>query len=329
MARIVTFTIPLLGIVFMLSVAFVFLKKDFSKVHSNMQEAEKCADSNAVAVENHPSSTNALTRNDGSETIFLGDFTIMCHVSYLNHWVYFDTRDREIMPHVCTGQAWKKDINHAVNSIIQRGWSVLDIGANYGWYSLEIAKIIGDEGRVIAIEPHPRIFKLLQSTIQLSEFSGIIETVNKAAYNQTNTQHSINLDVTEPPRISTTKIDSENRNVVWATVVTVKIDDLVREMGIEKVDFIRIDVDGDEDVVWEGMKETLHKNQNLIVFLETNPQRMIAQGKDPEAFYRKLDRRYKTLRVVGENGALEDTSVEELAVKAGEIILALYPFSSP
>lgn len=56
---------------------------------------------------------------------------------------------------------------------LQRGQNVWDIGANIGYFSLEFARSVGPEGKVLSFEPHPKIFQVLQRNIKRNKYKNI------------------------------------------------------------------------------------------------------------------------------------------------------------
>jgi len=57
----------------------------------------------------------------------------------------------------------------------------VDVGAHIGKYTLQIAKIVGETGRVVAVEPHPTTFQILRRNIELNSLKNVF-AVNVACY---------------------------------------------------------------------------------------------------------------------------------------------------
>lgn len=56
---------------------------------------------------------------------------------------------------------------------LQKGQTAWDIGANIGYFSLEFARSVGPEGKVLSFEPHPEIFQVLQRNIKRNKYKNI------------------------------------------------------------------------------------------------------------------------------------------------------------
>ncbi|KAJ3111757.1 hypothetical protein HK098_008340 [Nowakowskiella sp. JEL0407] len=263
---------------------------------------------------------------DVKAPIYLGNNNIMCHARHLNRWMFFDSRDKGIMPHICTGFPWEIEITRAFESTVRPGWTVLDIGANYGWYTLKLADLVGGSGKVISLEAQPRTFGLLSWAVEINGLNGHVSVYNNAVYSRSNETVKISF-IPDRPLNNALLVDTmkeDNRSVELMDVKTIKIDDLVTQLNLTNVDFMKIDVEGVEDAVWDGMQETLTRFPKLVVFMEVNSYRMRENNKDPRAFYNKIQSRFPVLRRVGDYGAIVPIDIENMVGQTSDIFLALY-----
>lgn len=133
-----------------------------------------------------------------------------------------------------------------------RGEVFIDVGAHVGKYTLQVARILGNNGLVIALEPHPGNYRALLKGIQLNGFKNIV-ALNVAAWDR---DCKLKLFIHDAAVHHSTKIDLGLGHV---EVKARAIDQVVEELGVKQVDWIKIDVEGAEMEVLKGLKKTLVK----------------------------------------------------------------------
>jgi len=134
----------------------------------------------------------------------------------------------------------------------------VDIGAHIGKYALHAAKVVGNEGMVVAIEPHPVNYQTLQRNIELNKLENVI-ALNLAAWNMDCKLKLFTGDATARHSIKT------NWRRGWLEVEARVMDHVLKELGIGPVNRIKIDVEGAEYEVLCGLEETISKYKPKIV----------------------------------------------------------------
>lgn len=177
-----------------------------------------------------------------------------------------------------------------------RGGHVLDVGANIGYTALVFARLVRPPFNVFAFEPEPANFELLKETIRLYGRDGAIVPVASAIggsegvadlwYNETH--HGDHRVITPGLESSLSRQDRR------FTVPMTTIDGFAQSRRIQSgVKFIKIDVQGYEPAVCEGMTQTLQNNPDIIVSVEYSPEHMLAMGFQPYDLLRYfLDKRF-------------------------------------
>jgi FkbM family methyltransferase len=140
---------------------------------------------------------------------------------------------------------------------IKAGDRVLDIGANIGFHTLFFSELVGTTGKVTAFEPVPSNFVKLIANIALNNYQNIIS--ENFALGDKNEVLKIAADEKSVNPGAFNLFDHSG-----SIEITCKIGDEV--IGDEKVDFIKIDVEGYESFVFEGLTATIQKNKPKIVF---------------------------------------------------------------
>ena len=174
---------------------------------------------------------------------------------------------------------WKK--------ILKEGQTIFDIGANIGYYSLMASKRIGN-GKIYAFEPVKQTFERLTKNVKLNNFKNI-KLNNLAVSNEVGT---VDIYVANSKNTGTSSITKHMHfNGDKQTVKSVTIDHFIKSNNIEAMDIVKIDVEGAEMMVIEGMEKSLRKF-NPIVMIELIDERLKAAGssiKEAYDFFEKLN----------------------------------------
>ena len=172
---------------------------------------------------------------------------------------------------------------------IKKGWIVIDVGSEFGYYAIKAGRLVGSEGKVLAIEPFPETYQLLKMNIRLHKFVDHIVPICKAVGKQTGKAklyETISPGGTSiVPRRSSFKLN-KNRLLMWLEfakkrtifkiireryapvryVVPVDtLDRIAKEYSLEKIDLIKIDVEGAELDVLKGSRSILKRNKPILL----------------------------------------------------------------
>ena len=151
--------------------------------------------------------------------------------------------------------------------IVKEGDVVLDIGANIGYYVLIESKLVGEQGKVYAIEPVSSNLVQLQQNLKLNNCKNV--EVFKLAVGDKNGKAKIYIP--EKRNLSTldkNALEGNLKSVEEIEVITV--DSFLDKKP--KPNFIRMDVEGYEFYIIKGMNKTL--KLNIKLFIEIHPHKM-------------------------------------------------------
>ena len=160
---------------------------------------------------------------------------------------------------------WESWITLALARTLRPGWHCLDVGANHGYYTLVMADGAGPDGRVLPVEPTPRLADLLRQTLDVNGFPNV-EVVSKAASDADGKTLQLVIPARRSLNAHLAEVAGPTEDAV--AVESVTIDALTRDWP--RVDLIKIDVEGAEESVWRGMERTISDNPDLVVILEFN-----------------------------------------------------------
>ena len=151
-------------------------------------------------------------------------------------------------------------------SYIKEGMNVIDIGANIGAITLQMAKMISKNGKVFSFEPSPYNYKQANKNISLNNFSNI-KLVNQGLGNKKETAFLYNVNPTNRGMLRLLPENYETKSYEKEEVVIDTLDKSMEKFSIPKPDFIKIDVEGFEYKVLQGAHETLSKYRPIL-FIE-------------------------------------------------------------
>lgn len=158
---------------------------------------------------------------------------------------------------VYTGD-YEPELKKVFRSHIKKGDHILDIGANIGFHTLFFAELVGPTGKVTAFEPVPSNFDALNKNILLNEAQHIV--AKNAALGAKNETITINADQ-ESENPGAFNLFDQTGDVL----INCYIGDELLEQE-EKIDLIKIDVEGYEGFVIQGLVRSIAKHQPIIIF---------------------------------------------------------------
>jgi FkbM family methyltransferase len=149
-----------------------------------------------------------------------------------------------------------------IRSKLRVGDTFLDIGANVGFYSLLASSIVGERGRVIAIEPNPKTFLRLKETIAANAITNVVPL--NLALGRERGRLDLFIDP-ESGNDTATMVTHDGRTSVKVEVYP--LDEIATTHQIDRIDYLKIDVDGFEPDVFAGAKRLL--TDGKIKFIQT------------------------------------------------------------
>jgi FkbM family methyltransferase len=158
----------------------------------------------------------------------------------------------------------------------------LDVGANLGYFSCLLGKLAGDSGKVVSIEPEPNNFKLLQRNLRNNGLKNVAAH-NCAVGAEAGTAKMGIYKAANRGRHSLVDLESCEK---FIEVPVRRLDDLLKDAGVESWDLMKLDVEGYEWFVFEGAAETLARTKMLA--MEYAPAYWRKAGIDPAAVFQKL-----------------------------------------
>ena len=175
-----------------------------------------------------------------------------------------------------------------VESYLQAGMTVLDIGAHHGLYSLLAAKRVGKNGRVRSFEPSPRECKFFRQNLRVNRCRNV--QVESFALGSSAGRAELFLvegaeDVCNSLRPPAAEVTTRK-----VTVEVRSLDEYLEQQKIGKVDFIKLDVEGAELEVLRGAMRLLSSEERPVILAEVQDIRTAPWGYRAEEIIRYLEK---------------------------------------
>lgn len=228
-----------------------------------------------------------------------------------------DGRDIALSPHLMLDGYWEMWTTTFMLRHAAPGMVAIDVGANLGYFSVLLAHLVGPTGRVIAVEPNPRLAQLAERNLALNGFWHTAR-VERIAAGATSGQ---------PVQFRFMASDPKNGHVVEAgaglppgeamveiAVPGMRLDDVVAG----PVDLIKIDIEGAEEQAWAGMTRLLDASPAIIVLMEFNAFRC----RTPDETLAGMQARFP-LRELRLDGAVVPVEAEAILRRREDTLLVL------
>ncbi len=171
-----------------------------------------------------------------------------------------------------------------VGHLLRPGWTFVDVGAHWGYFSLLAAERVGPSGRVVAVEADPTIFGILERSIALNAGRlGHVAAIHEAVAGESGSL---------PFRVIDERLDNWGTARLAmpgddaATTVAVRaepLDALLDAAGVGAVDLLKMDIEGAEAAALRGMHAGLAAGRYRRILLELHPPQIREYGSTPEA----------------------------------------------
>ena len=200
-----------------------------------------------------------------------------------------------------------------INSgIIKKTNTVLDIGANIGYYALIEAQLVGMGGTVYAIEPVAGNYRLLEKNVRLNEFSNV--STYQLAFGDRNERAEIFVsNKSNLCAMSKEAVGGEVLGVQDVQMMTV--DQFL--VGKKQPSLIRMDVEGFEYEIIKGMEQTLKGKTSILLELHAQPA-YLKPEKLEELLQILEDNHYRVKFIVYEHKVRENPITRTLLRQAGD-----------
>lgn len=206
--------------------------------------------------------------------------------------LYVDCSDAVLAPWLLLDGLWETGVTTWFHQVVRPGAHVVDVGANIGYFTVLAAKLTGPTGRVVGFEANPRLRPLAARNLATNSMHGHAEVRHLAAWSEATElvlhlrRHfaaNSSLAAVDPSFLD--RLGDESSEPV--RVPAAALDDELAELG--RVDVVKIDVEGAEFRVMQGLRRTLAANPGVQVLCEWSPESIRDLACDPADLITLLD----------------------------------------
>lgn len=169
-----------------------------------------------------------------------------------------------VQRHIYLFGIWEPNITDFVAKRLRVGDTFVDVGAHVGYYTLMASRIVGDRGRVVAIEASPRNYEILRSNLELNQDLRNVRTINIAV---TDSVRHVDLYSGPEYNVGMTSTYQRPRFRFEAVVPGAPPYDILIFHGVIDARLIKIDVEGSETLVLRNVNDLLRTCRDDAEFI--------------------------------------------------------------
>lgn len=159
--------------------------------------------------------------------------------------------------------SYEPDVCRVMEDIVECGWTVLDIGAHIGYHTLLLAKLVGDNGKIISFEPLPESQEFLRENVLLNGYQETVHIEPIAVAERTCLTRLHHLTDRSQAFLDGCAQDVTDHGDT--VVPACSLDDYFRLLDWPAVHFIKMDIEGAESRAIKGMLEVIDRNRPVFM----------------------------------------------------------------
>jgi FkbM family methyltransferase len=179
-----------------------------------------------------------------------------------------DLRDG-IAREVCFTGRYGPQETRLLRHFLTPGMTFVDVGANWGYFTLLAASLVGPRGRVLALEPEPRLFGLLEQNLRLNDLEHV--TAIRAAASDRRSNKILHAFEEDGGNWGESSLALAPPGALSAEVEGCPLDAAAARADLTTIDLVKIDVEGHELQVLAGMSEGLESGRYRRLIVEWHP----------------------------------------------------------
>lgn len=180
----------------------------------------------------------------------------------LRYWI--NPSDLYVSQGIRTGM-WERGETAFVKTTLKAGMHVVDIGANLGWFTVHMSRLVGAGGSVVAFEPRRDLHRQLERTVKENGLTNV--TLHQLALGEKNGEGLLRWDMRDDnpgsthlaPGVKEDDHDPERYSFQQTRIVALD------SLATCRIDFIKIDVEGAEKLAFDGASRILTQDRPVML----------------------------------------------------------------
>ncbi len=227
--------------------------------------------------------------------------------------MYLDPRDIAVVPHLALDGIWENSMTYAWRIVSKDCTTILDIGANYGYYGLLSAQLgQSEDTKVYLFEANANIIPYLERSLSVNGYHSKCKVENVGIAEKKGTAElTILKDFIGCSSLNTlgqleTYLGGKMPLVQAEKlkVDTISVDEYCANNDIKAVDLVKLDIEGYEEKAYAGMKKIIKNSPKLVVFLEFTKE----SYENPLKFFNQIKTDFSFIYTIDHQGLLTDVT---------------------
>jgi FkbM family methyltransferase len=222
-------------------------------------------------------------------SVRLSENEIMTKI-FTGNKIYLDPHDVAVVPNLVLDSEWEHDITHAWMSLIEQNTTIVDIGANFGYFGVLAAQISNRKSKVILFEANKNLVPYLRKTLMVNSFEECF-TIENLAISDNKGEAKLNVlkdNIASSSLHNIERINSFNKLsqkvASTSSVKAITLDEYCKKNNINSIELIKMDIEGFEEKAYHGMKRIIATSPKLTLFIEFTK----GAYEKPEKFYNQM-----------------------------------------
>lgn len=242
-----------------------------------------------------------------SQSAYVGDDQLLTRL-FTGQKIFVDSRDFSVTPALVLDGRWEPETTNVLMDLVRPGDTMIDIGSNMGYFAIVAGTRLDRKlgASIHLIEANPRLASLSFKSLNVTGLVGM-GTVTNAAVSDQEGQLDLHIPQGLWGSAFIESLDDVFRNEVESalgselpiesvvTIPAITLDGFVADKGLERVDLIKMDIEGHEERAYRGMQQVIDANRDhLRLLIEFSG----GQYQDPVGFFEQLRNDFKYVAVI-------------------------------